>query len=404
MIYLDNNATTRPYGEVIEAISDCLLNNWQNPSAIYSSAKSAREAVEEARVHVASLVGADADEIIFTSGGTEATNTVLNTWIHGEDPALENRNIRNNYGASCPVLVTLTTEHPATLKALESGRKRGKCGTMHVEVDNEGRPLLDVWEEAVSEATGATFCLANNETGVISPVSQLVEACRKYGVPVHVDAVQAVGKLPVNFHEMNVDYASLSAHKIHGPKGIGAIYCRRGMYLEPLIAGGGQEGGHRSGTTNVPGIIGFGVAARIMTLALEERRAYMTRLRDKFEAVLLSELSGVKVNGAGAPRLSNTSNLTFDGCSSEGLLLLLGMDGICCSVASACKAGTNTPSSVLTAMGLDPELAKSSLRFSLSSQTTEEEIDMALVSIIHAVNALRSVQSPYTGPVTVYKP
>lgn len=404
MIYLDNNATTRPYGEVIEAISGCLLNHWQNPSAVYSSAKSAREAVEEARTNVAALVGADPDEIIFTSGGTEATNTVLNTWIYGEDPSLENRNIRNNYGASCPVLVTLTTEHPATLKVLEAGRKRGKCGTMHVEVDHNGMPLLDVWEEAVGEATGATFCMANNETGVISPVQELVEACRRRGVPVHVDAVQAIGKIPVNFHEMNVDYASLSSHKIHGPKGVGAIYCRRGMFLEPLIAGGGQEGGHRSGTTNVPGIIGFGVAAKIISQALEERRAYMTHLRDKFEAVLMSELTGVRVNGIGTPRLPNTSNVTFEGCSSEGLMLLLGMDNVCCSVASACKAGTNTPSSVLTAMGLDPDMAKSSLRFSLSSQTTEEEIDMALVSVIHAVNALRSVQSPYTGPVTVYKP
>lgn len=404
MIYLDNNATTRPYAEVIEAVSDCLLNTWQNPSAVYTSANAVRDAVDEARMNVAALVGAHPDEIIFTSGGTEATNTVLNTWIYGDNPASQNRNLRNNYGSSCPVLVTTTTEHPATLKALEAGRKRSRCATLHVEVDKHGLPLLDVWEEAVGEATGATFCMANNETGVISPTEALVEACLRKGVPVHVDAVQALGKFPVDFHELNVDYASLSSHKIHGPKGVGAIYCRRGMYLEPLIAGGGQESGHRSGTSNVPGIIGFGVAAKIVAQAMNERRAYLAELRDRFEHVLTSELTGVKINGLGAPRLANTSNLTFEGCTSDGLLLMLGFDNICCSVASACKAGTNTPSSVLTAMGLTKDEAKSSLRFSMSSQTTEQEVDMALVSLINAVKSLRSVQSPHTGPVTVYRP
>ncbi len=405
MIYLDNNATAQPHPEVIEAVRECLVNNWQNPSAHYASAKAAHEVVEKARESVAALVGAHPDEIVFTSGGTEATNTVLNTWIHGRnDNQMQGRNERNGYGSDCAVIATLTTEHPATLRTLEAGRQCGKCATLHVEVDRRGLPLIDVWEEALQDATGATFCMANNETGVIVPTETLVNICRRYEIPVHVDAVQAVGKMPLNLDGLGVDYASLSSHKIHGPKGVGAMFVRRGMSIQPLIYGGGQEGGYRSGTTNVPGIVGFGAAARIALEHMQERIAYVSYLRNKFEMELLKHIPRISINGHDAPRLPNTSNITFEGCPSEGMMLLLEIEDICCSVASACKAGNHTPSSVLTAMGLDSAEAKSSLRFSFSSMNTEEEVDRAIEVIVCSVNSLREVQSSHSGPVIVYKP
>lgn len=400
MIYLDSNATARPSEEVIEAITECLRNSWQNPSSGYSAARMVRQMVEEARASVAELAGANPDEITFTSGGTEAINTVLNTWIFGKVKGGE----RGSFGDEYPTIVTLTSEHPATLKTLEAGRMRGKCATLHVEVDHKGQPLLDVWEEALTNATGATFCMGNNETGVIVPSERMVELCRAKGVPVHADAVQMLGRVPVDLSALGVDFASLSSHKIHGPKGVGAIYVRRGRMTEPLIFGGGQEFGRRSGTTNVPGIVGFGVAARQALRNLKEEMGRVERLRNHFEKELLAHLPDIIVNGLESPRLPNTSNITFKGCPSEGMMLLLEKHGICCSVASACKAGNNTPSSVLTAMGVTPEHAKSSLRFSLSVFNTEEEIAKAMEVIINSVKTLREIQSEHSGPVIVYKP
>lgn len=403
MIYLDNNATAQPSEEVIEAIADCLRNKWQNPSAGYSPAKYVREAVEEARQNVAELVGAHPDEITFTSGGTEATNTILNTWIFGRIKS-ELNNAQGFSGDECPTIVTLTSEHPATLKTLEAGRLRGKCRTMHIEVDHKGQPLLEVWDEALENATGATFCMGNNETGVIVPYEQMVDSCHGKGVPVHVDAVQVVGKIPLNLTDIEADYASISSHKIHGPKGVGALYIKRGKIVDPLIFGGGQEFGRRSGTTNVPGIVGFGVAARIAMKNLREEMERVRQLRDMFESELLSHLTDVVINGKESLRLPNTSNITFLGCPSEGMMLLLEKHGICCSVASACKAGNNTPSSVLTAMGLTSDQAKSSLRFSLSVFNTRQEMEAALHAIISSVKTLRDIQSEQSGPVIVYKP
>lgn len=402
MIYLDNNATAQPSEEVIEAIVDCLRNKWQNPSAGYSPARRVREAVEEARHHVAELVGAHVDEITFTSGGTEATNTILNTWIFGK---LKSEERSHGFGGiECPTIVTLTSEHPATLKTLEAGRLRGKCRTMHIEVDHKGQPLLDVWDEALENASGATFCMGNNETGVIVPYEKMVDSCHAKGVPVHVDAVQVVGKIAVDLTDMEADYASISSHKIHGPKGVGALFVRRGKMVDPLIFGGGQEFGKRSGTTNVPGIVGFGVAAKMALKNLQEEMGRVRKLRDKFEFELKNHLTDIVVNGEESLRLPNTSNITFLGCPSEGMMLLLEKHGICCSVASACKAGNNTPSSVLTAMGLTPDQAKSSLRFSLSVFNTEKEMETALEAIISSVKVLRDIQSEHSGPVIVYKP
>lgn len=409
MIYLDNNATTKPAEEVVDAMKECLEEYWFNPSAFYQSAQKTREYIENAREQVAQLVGAYPDEIIFTSGGTEATNMVIDTWAYGHkrsgnEEAEENVHDEEEGSDSWPIVVTPPTEHSSTLKSLSVARKRGKCGLSIVEVDSAGIPLISAWKESMDFATAASFCLANNETGIISPAELLIKTCHSRYIPVHIDAVQAVGKIPVNFHSLGTDYASLSAHKFHGPKGIGALYVRRGEPLEPLFFGGGQEYGKRPGTQNVPGIIGFGVAAKLAYQELAERKTYMTRLRDKFESSLLRELPNTYVNGSVSPRLPNTSNIRFEGCTSEGMMILLNAEEIYCSIASACKTGSQEASTVLTAMGLTAQEAKSSLRFSFSAQNTEQEIDTAIEAIVRCVHKLRGVQSEHTGPVLVYNP
>ena len=410
MIYLDNNATTKPAEEVVEAMSKCLKEQWYNPSAQYPPAKTTQEAIEEARSHVARLVGAHPDEIIFTSGGTEATNMVIDTWAYGRNRSgheVEEENVRDESPEnedSWPIVLTTPTEHSSTIKSLQVARKRGKCGLSLIKVEHSGQPLLSLWKEATNLVTAASFSLANNETGVINPADALINACQEAQIPVHVDAVQAVGKMPINFQSLKADYASISAHKLHGPKGVGALFVRRGKPLEPLFFGGGQESGKRPGTGNVPGFIGFGIAAKLAYQELSERISYMKKLRDYFEDQLLTHIPDISINGASAPRLPNTSNILFKGCSSEGMILLLNAEEIYCSATSACRSGLHEPSPVLTAMGLTREEAQSSLRFSLSVHTTQLDIDNAIRVLIRSVSKLRQVQSAHTGPVIVYQP
>lgn len=384
MIYWDNNATTPLDPEVYAAMEPFLKERFFNPSAGYGCARRVREAVEEARADVAALLGAFPSEIVFTSGGTEATNAAF----------------RQMAGEGTGGLGVLSTDHDASLKtALALGQGR-VCP-----VDREGRAVPEEWEAVCAGgASGVSFAWANNETGALQDAAALCSAARRHAVPVHLDMVQCAGKIPVNLHGMEVDYASVSAHKFHGPKGAGCLYRRSGAPLAPSLFGGGQEHGLRSGTENVPGIIGFGAAARAAVRHLEEDAGRLARMRDSFESRLKAEVPGVTVHSGGMARIPNTSNLAFDGCTAEALMLLLEPAGLLCSAGSACHTLQPMPSHVLTAMGLSDGAVRSSLRFSLSFMTTEEEVEQAAALVASAVRKVRGVQSSRTGPVLVYKP
>lgn len=376
MIYWDNNATTPVAPEVLEAMLPYLQGEFFNPSAAYRAAKRVRLAVEEAREQVAALVGAHPGEIVFTSGGTESTNTALARFCRVLAPA---------------------TDHPATLHTIEG---RGSlCPVLP-----DGTVNLAAWEALLPGHDAVSFAWANHETGVMQPAAQLCEAAARAGARVHVDVVQAAGKVPLALHELPVvDYASLSAHKLHGPKGVGALYVRTGAPLHPLLTGGGQESDLRSGTENVPGIIGFGRAAQ-QALEAAESYARLDRLRDRFLAALSESGIAVEQNGAGAPRLPHVLNLRVPGCAAESLFLLLEPAGLLVSAGSACTSAQPHPSHVLLAMGCTPVQARESLRLSWNRFTTEQEVDAAAALFISAIRKIRSVQSSSTGPVTVYRP
>lgn len=372
MIYWDNNATTPLDPQVLEAMLPYLREEFFNPSAAYAPAKAVRRAVEEARERVAALVGAGADEIVFTGGGTEATNSAL---------ARRGR------------VAVLATEHPATLRSVQG---------VVCPVLSNGVADLAAWKEVLPGCDAASFAWANHETGVLQPVKSLCAAAQEAQVPVHVDLVQAAAKVPVRLHEFPIAFASLSAHKLHGPKGVGALYIRRGTSWHPYLSGGGQEDGRRAGTENVPGIIGFGKAAEL-ALAAAELYADSARLRERFLRAL--EAAGIVcvVNGGTAPRLPHVLNMRVPGCSAESLTLLLEPAGLICSAGSACTSADPHPSHVLSAMGLSEREVRESLRFSLSRMTTETEVDAAASVFIAAVRKIRSVQSAVTGPVMVYR-
>lgn len=372
MIYWDNNATTPLAPEVLEAMLPFLKDNFYNPSAAYGAGKQVRKAMEYAREQVAALVGADASEIIFTSGGTEATNFALAQFQH---------------------VLTLATEHPATL--------RTACGEAAPVLAN-GQADLPEWRELLPGHDGVSFAWANHETGVIQPVRSLAAAAQQNGSRVHVDIVQAAGKLPIVLHEHPIDFASLSAHKLHGPKGVGALYVKTGTACSPYVTGGAQEDYRRAGTENVAGIIGFGKAAELAMLAAE-RYAGLAALRDRFVQSLRSAGVEVRINGEAAPRLPHVLNMRVPGVSAESLSLLLEPAGLLCSTGSACTSSEAHPSHVLLAMGLPDKQVRESLRFSLSRYTTTEEVDAAAAIFISAWQKVCSVQSSMTGPVMVYR-
>ncbi|MBT9448943.1 cysteine desulfurase [Akkermansia glycaniphila] len=379
MIYWDNNATTPLAPEVLEAMMPSLTTDYYNPSASYGPARRIRQAIEQARETVAALIGAHPDEIVFTSGGTEATNT-----------ALANLTQRGTNS-----IATLTTEHPATHRSIPQATLSP--------VTADGLADADAWAHNLSGKTAATFAWANHETGVIQPVEHLAAIAHDAGAELHLDLVQAAGKIPIAIHGTPARFASLSAHKIHGPKGIGALYVRRGTAWTPLLHGGGQENDRRSGTENVPGIIGFGKAAELALAALEQRNN-IAALRDRFENELKAAGYAVTVHGATAPRLPHVSNLRLAECTAETLTLLLEPAGLLCSAGSACTSSDPHPSHVLQAMGIADADIRHALRFSLSRYTTEEHVAEALQIIRTAIGKILSVQSARTGPVMVYRP
>lgn len=372
MIYWDNNATTSIAPEVLDAMLPFLRENYYNPSASYAVAKQVRRALEVAREQVAALVGAHPDEIIFTSGGTEATVTALGQFEQ---------------------TLTLATEHPATLRTL-----RGEA----CPVLSNGVADLLIWKGMLPGHDGASFAWANHETGVIQPVRSLCAAAADAGARVHVDIVQAAGKIPVALHDYAIDYASVSAHKIHGPKGVGALYVRHGAAFQPKMTGGAQEDYRRSGTENVAGIVGFGKAAELARAAAEQY-ASLARLRTRFLEALQAEGVSPEENGGTAPRLPHVLNMRVPGCSAESLFLLLEPLGLLCSTGSACTSAEPEPSHVLRAMGMPDKHIRESIRFSFNRYTTEAEVDEAAAIFIKVVRKVKSVQSAVTGPVMVYR-
>ncbi|MCH7225688.1 cysteine desulfurase family protein [Haloferula sp. A504] len=394
MIYLDANATTPMLPEVVDAMLPWMRENFHNPNSSYGPAKEARKAIDEAREKVAALIGAEPEEIVFTGCGTESTNMALK-WL--------SRVVGRKTGR----VITSAIEHSAVLRPIETFEEVG-FAVERVGVDAGGRLDLDAFRtacEAAKEGGGfASVMWVNNETGVIGPIAEACAIAKDKGLAFHTDAIQAVGKVPIDVREVPVDFLSLSAHKFFGPKGVGALHVRRGCRFEPMIRGGGQEGGRRSGTENVAGIVGLGVAAEMarQRLAHDPEGDAVRRLRDRFEELVVERVKGVTVNGDQIHRLPGTSHLSFEGCEAAGLLILLEERGVACSAGSACMTGKQKPSHVQKAMGFSDAKAKSSLRFGISHLVTMEEIEKAAEAVVSSVEKLRRVQGGSAGPVVVY--
>jgi len=385
MIYLANNATTQVAPEVREAVLPWLGENYGNPSAGYRFGKASRKAINTAREQVAALIGAHPEEIVFTSGGTESIHTALRSSM-----ALR---------AERKTILTSTVEHSAVYELAQFHEQTGYDVRLNP-VDSQGQLDLDQWKAHLADDTVAVASLiwANNETGVLSPIAEAAALAAEKDVYFHTDAVQAVGKIPVNVSEFPLHALSISAHKFHGPKGIGALYLNRHARFQPEILGGGQENERRSGTENVPGIIGMGVAAELAMRCLQETAA-LSKWRDEFEAQVIAAIPGVEIHGAESRRLPNTSNLYFPGVDGEGLLILLDEAGLCCSPGSACSTGAVQPSRIIKAMGFSSSRARSSVRFSFSRFNTEAEISPAVEAIRNAVAKLQVVMPSGGGRV-----
>ena len=377
-IYLDNNATTPVDPRVFKAMRPFLEEDFGNASSLHVYGQAARKAVEDARERVAALIGASSEEIYFTSGGTESDNWAL----RGVTAASEKETLH---------LITSTIEHPAVLRTSEQLEREG-YRVSFVSVDRDGKVSLDELSTAVNEQTVLiSVMLANHEVGTIQPLGEIVKIGREHGIAVHTDAVQAVGKIPVDVGKLEVDLLSISSHKIHGPKGVGALYIRKGTEIVPLITGGGQERTMRAGTENVPGIVGFGEACRLAREELGEREARVALLRDRLAAGIRERIPHVRFNGHQTDRLPGTLSVSFEHVEGEAIVLSLDNEGIAVSSGSACASGSSEPSPVLLAMGLGSELAQGSIRFSLGKDNLEEEVDRVLDVLPRIVERLRAM-------------
>jgi cysteine desulfurase len=382
-IYLDHSATTPVDPEVAELIMKYYLESYGNPSSVHFFGRQVKKAVEEAREQVAQLIGAQAGEIIFTSGGTESDNLAIQGTVRA----------RGNRGKH---LITTAIEHHAVLDAFKYLAKNGYDLTI-LPVDEEG--IIDL-EDLVKAIRPDTILIsvmhANNEVGSIQPIAEIGKITREKGIFFHVDAVQSLGKLPIDVVKMNIDLLTISSHKIYGPKGVGALYVRRGVKISPLVFGGSQEKKMRSGTENAPGIIGFGKACELAGLRMNEENKALRQLRDKLIKGIMDNIPSVKLNGpSGDKRLPNNVNISISFVEGESLLLSLDMIGIAASSGSACTSGSLDPSHVLLAMGLSHEVAHGSLRFSLGRQNTEEEIDIVIQELPKIVERLRAMSPLY---------
>ena len=382
-VYLDHSATTPVDPEVAALMMTYYTEKYGNPSSVHSFGREAKQALEQARSQVAELIGATPQEVTFTSGGTEADNLA----ILGTAEALRKKGKH---------IITSCIEHHAVLETCEYLGKNGFDLTV-IPVNEEGILLVEDVKKAIRPDTILISVMhANNEVGSIQPIAEIGKLAKEHGITFHVDAVQSLGKIPINVVEMNVDLLTISSHKIYGPKGVGALYIRKGVRIVPLVHGGGQEKRRRSGTENTPGIIGFGKACVLAGQRMADDAKHQTQLRDKLMNGILERIEYVKVNGPlGEKRLPNNVNVSIRYVEGESLLLSLDMLGIAASSGSACTSGSLDPSHVLLAMGLIHEIAHGSLRFSLGRQNTEEEIDYLLEQLPKIVERLRMMSPLY---------
>lgn len=381
-IYFDHSATTQTDERVAKLMVECMTEKYGNPSSVHSFGREARAAVEEARGKVAELIGAKPEEIFFTSGGTEADNLAI------KGVAFANQKKGNH-------IITTAIEHHAVLHTCEWLEKHGFTVT-YLPVDEYGMVRVEDLVKAITDKTIlVSVMFANNEVGTIQPVKEIGQICRQRGIYFHTDAVQAVGNYPVNVDEDNIDLLSMSGHKFHGPKGIGALYIRKGVRIEEIQHGGGHERNMRAGTENVPGIVGMGKAAEIARQEMDGKIAKVSALRDRLIKGLLERIPHVKLNGHPTKRLPGNVNVSIMYVEGESLLLNLDMKGIAASSGSACTSGSLEPSHVLMAMGVPPEVAHGSLRMTLGRENTEEDVDYCLSVLPEIVQRLRSMSVLY---------
>lgn len=384
-VYLDNAATTKVRNEVVEAMLPYFTEYFGNPSSLHLFAREAGKGLDTARAQVAKALNAKPEEIIFTGGGSESDNMVL-------------RGIPEAYKKKGKHVITSAVEHHAVLHTLEAMEKEGRVEVTYLPVDEYGMVTAEQVEKAIRPDTVlVSIMFANNEVGTIMPIEQIGETCKKYGVLFHTDAVQAVGHVPVDVEKMHIDLLSLSGHKFHGPKGVGALYVRKGVRIPALILGGAQERRKRAGTENVPGIVGMGKAIELATAELEDNAAKMKVLRDRLIFGIPARIPDVKLNGHPIERLPNNVNFSIRFIEGESILLMLDLNGIAASSGSACTSGSLDPSHVLLAMGLPHEVAHGSLRLTLSEFTTPEEIDYVLDTLPPIVEKLRAMSPLYHG-------
>lgn len=387
-VYLDYAATSPVRPEVLQAMLPYFSGTFGNASSLHMAGQRAKRALEEARQTIAGALGANPREIIFTSGGTESNNLA----IKGLAYASRHRGRH---------LITSAIEHHSVLNVFHALEAQGFEVT-YVPVDRHGIVDLYALEESIRDETCLiSVMLANNEIGTIEPISDIVAIAKERGIFVHTDAIQAVGKMRVNVNELGVDLLSLTGHKIYGPKGAGALYVRAGTPLVPLLHGGHQEHVIRPGTENIPGIVGLATAARLACAETEQERARIGRLRDRLEAGIRTRIPDVTINGQLERRLPHISNVSFAHVEGESLLLALDTKGIAVSTGSACQAGATEPSHVLQAMGIEPALARGTLRFSLGRETTEEDIDYVVEALAEIVGLLRSLTIAYEAQASV---
>jgi cysteine desulfurase len=378
-IYFDHNATTPVAPAVVEAMLAALREDFGNPSSVHHFGQQAKARLDAARSAVAALIGAEPSEIVFTSGGTESDNFA----IRGVAEALEPTGRRH--------LIATGIEHEAVLNTFKALARRGWTTTL-LPVDSTGIVRPPALEAALTDDTALVSVMhANNEIGTIQPVADLARLARARGAVVHTDAVQSVGKIPVNVRDLGVDLLSLSAHKFNGPKGAGALWIRRGTRIGAILTGGKHERNRRAGTENVAAIVGLGAAADLAARKLAEEAARVAALRNRLEGAVLAQVPGTALNGAAEPRVPNTANLSFEGVEAESLLIALDLEGIAVSTGSACSSGTLEPSHVLRAMGFPPHRTQNSIRISIGAGNTDAEVDLFLDKLPGIVQKLRSL-------------
>ncbi len=384
-VYLDNAATTMVLPEVLEAMKPYFTEFYGNPSSLHSFARDAYKGLDESRMKVAKTLNCKPEEILFTGGGSEGDNMIL-------------RGVALNYKKKGKHIITSAVEHHAVLHTLEAMQREGLAEVTFLPVDEFGRVTAEQVEAAIRPDTIlVSVMFANNEVGTIMPIAEIGAACRKAGVLFHTDAVQAVGHIPVDVEKMNIDLLTLTAHKFHGPKGVGAIYVKKGVRIPAMILGGGQERNKRAGTENVAGIVGLAAALEYQIEHMEENTQRMLVLRDRLLFGIPTRIADVKLNGHPFERLPNNVNFSIRYIEGESILLMLDLNGIAASSGSACTSGSLDPSHVLLAMGLTHEVAHGSLRLTLSEFTTEEEIDYVLEKLPPIVERLRAMSPLYKG-------